>query len=239
MIVFIRSTLFNVFLPIWTVFISTILSPLIIFRNTKVMSILGISWSYVMIGALRVICNIKTEIVGVENLPTSPCIIACKHQSVVETAFFLQYLKFPVYVIKKELLKIPFYGSFLGRMGMIPIDRVGGMASLKQLLRDCEKALNEKRSIIIFPEGTRVRPGISVEYHAGIAALHSKFPNIPIVPVAVNSGLFWPKNSWLKYPGTIILKVLEPITHKMDKDELLKYLKTEIDVNSDELCNGV
>lgn len=238
MSVFIRSLLFNIFLPIWTVFISTILSPLIIFRNTKLMSVLGISWSYIMIRALKVICNTKTKIIGVENLPNSPCIVVCKHQSIIETAFFLQYLKFPVYVIKKELLKIPFYGSFLGHMGMIPIDRAGGMLSLKQLLRDCEKALKENRSIIIFPEGTRVKPFASVTYHAGIAALHNKFPNTPIVPVAVNSGLFWPKGSWFKYPGVVVLKVLPTITSKMDKQDLLTHLKTEIDRNSDALCEN-
>ncbi|WP_323732805.1 lysophospholipid acyltransferase family protein [Candidatus Bandiella euplotis] len=202
------------------------------------MSILGISWSYVVIRALRFICNIKVEILSAENLPKSPFIIACKHQSVIETAFFLQYLKFPVYVIKKELLSIPFYGWFLQHMGMIPIDRNGGMLALKQLLRACEKSLGENRSVIIFPEGTRVKPFDSVEYQAGIAALHNKFPNTPIIPVAVNSGVFWPKGSWWKYPGTVVLKVLPSVNTKTNKDELLKYLKTTIDCHSDDLCRS-
>ena len=236
MLVFIRSLLFNVFLVIWTVFSSTLFSPLIFFKNPKLISILGTVWSYVMLKVLKIICNIKIEVQGVENLPNLPCIIACKHQSAIETAFFLQYLKFPVYVIKKELLNIPFYGWFLKNMGMIPIDRKGGMSALKQLLKDSEEALKENRSIIIFPEGTRVRPFASTSYHVGVVALHNKFSNIPILPVAVNSGLFWSKNSWQKYPGTVIFKLLPPITKKFDKKVLLQHLKKTIDKHSNELC---
>ena len=238
MSVFIRSLLFNIFLPIWTVFISTLFSPLIFFKNSRLMPILGTVWSYVILKALKVICNIKIDVQGVENLPNFPCIIACKHQSVIETIFFLQYLKLSVYVVKKELLNIPFYGWFLKKVGMIPIDRKGGMSALKQLLKDSEKVLKKNRSIIIFPEGTRVKPFASVDYHAGIVALHNKFPNIPILPVALNSGFFWPKNSWLKYPGAVIFKFLPPITKKTDKKELLRYLKETIDKHSDELCKN-
>ena len=228
----IRSLIFNIFLPIWTVFISTLLSPLIFFKNPKVMSALGISWSYVTISALRIICNIRIEVQGAHNLPKSPYIIACKHQSALETAFFQQYLKFPVYVIKKELLKIPFYGWFLKHMGMISIDRKGGISALKQMLRDCEKNLNQNRSIIIFPEGTRVMPLESVEYHAGILAIKKKFPEIPIIPVALNSGLFWPKNSWFKYPGTMKFKILPELDKNLDNKSTLHELKKTIDENS-------
>ena len=91
-------------------------------------------------------------------------------------------------------------------MGMIPIDREGGISALKQMLRDCEANLKQNRSIVIFPEGTRVKPLESVEYHSGILAIKKKFPKTPIIPIAVNSGLFWPKNSWLKYSGTMIFK---------------------------------
>jgi 1-acyl-sn-glycerol-3-phosphate acyltransferase len=196
------------------------------------MSALGISWSYITIFALRIICNIKIEVQGAHNLPKSPYIIACKHQSALETVFFQQYLKFPVYVIKKELLKIPFYGWFLKHMGMIAIDRKGGISALKQMLRDCEKNLNQNRSIIIFPEGTRVMPLESVEYHAGILAIKKKFPKTPIIPIALNSGLFWPKNSWFKYPGTMTFKILPELDKNLDNNNTLYELKKIIDENS-------
>ena len=231
----IRSLIFNIFLPIWTVFISTLLSPLMFFKNPKIMSILGISWSYGTIFALRVICNIRIEDQGAHNLPRYPYIIACKHQSVLETAFFQQYLKFPVYIIKKELLKVPFYGWFLKHMGMIPIDREGGISALKQMLRDCEANLKQNRSIVIFPEGTRVKPLESVEYHSGILAIKKKFPKIPIIPIAVNSGVFWPKNSWLKYQGTMIFRILPKLDEKLDNKSALYELKKTIDENSDAL----
>ena len=200
------------------------------------MSILGVVWSYGVLKALAIICSIKIKVQGVENLPNTPCIVACKHQSAIETIFFLQYLKFPVYIVKKELLNIPFYGWFLRAMGMIPINRKGGISALKQLLRKSEEVLKQKRSIIIFPEGTRVKPFASANYHVGIIALHNKFSNVPILPIALNSGLFWSKNSWLKYPGTVIFKLLPPIIDKTNKEELLHYLKETIDKHSNELC---
>ena len=117
-------------------------------------------------------------------------------------------------------------------MGMIAIDRKGGISALKQMLRDCEKSLNQNRSIIIFPEGTRVMPLESVEYHTGILAIKKKFPETPIIPVALNSGLFWPKNSWFKYPGTMTLKILPELDKNLDNKSTLHELKKTIDENS-------
>ena len=235
----VRSLAFNIFLPIWTVINSTILSPLIIFKNPKLMSLLGISWSYVVIYVLKILCKIQINVLGEQNLPESPFIIACKHQSTLETAFFQQYLKFPVYVIKKELLKIPFYGWFLKYMGMIPVDRNGDIASFRQMLRNCQINIQQKRTIIIFPEGTRVKPFESTKYHEGITAIKKKFPNIPIIPIALNSGLFWPKNSWLKYPGIMTFKILPRLDENIKNKEITIKLKEIIDSNSDNLCSDL
>lgn len=234
--VYIRSLIFSIFLPVWTVIICSALSPLVLFKKPKVMAILGVSWSYGTIFALKLICRIKIEVHGKSNFPKGPCIIACKHQSALETGFFQQYLKFPVYVIKRELLNVPFYGWFLKQMGMIPIDRNGGISALKNLLRDCEVNLRQNRSIIIFPEGTRIKVFESAEYHSGIVAIRKKFIDTPIIPIALNSGLFWPKDSWLKYPGTVIFKVLPALDRDLDNKQALAQLKKIIDSNSDELC---
>ncbi len=238
-LVYIRSLIFNIFLPVWTIITCSILSPLVFLKKPKVMAVLGTIWSYGLIYGLKAICNIKIELRGLKNLPKEPFIIACKHQSALETGFFQQYLNFPVYVIKKELLSIPFYGWFLKQMGMIPIDRKGGMSALKSMLRDCEVNLKQKRSIIIFPEGTRVRTFESAEYHSGIIAIRKKFPDIPIIPIALNSGLFWSKDSWLKYPGTVIFKILPELDKKLDNKQALAQLKKVIDSNSDELCKKI
>ena len=203
------------------------------------MSILGVAWSYGLLKALKIICSIQIEVQGEKHLPNTPCIIACKHQSAIETIFFLQYLKFPVYVVKKELLSIPFYGWFLKKMGMIPIDRKAGVSALRQLLKKSENVLKQNRSIIIFPEGTRVKPFASANYHVGIVALYNKFPDVPILPVALNSGLFWSKNSWLKYPGTVVFKFLPPIIGKTNKKELLHFLQQTIDKHSNQLCRHI
>ncbi|MFQ3306929.1 MAG: 1-acyl-sn-glycerol-3-phosphate acyltransferase [Candidatus Midichloriaceae bacterium] len=236
MTLFLRSLLFYLFIIIWTISITSLLSPLVFFKNTKVMSILGIVWSRVFINSLRIICNIKITVKGKENIPKDPFIIASKHQSVIETVFYLQYLHYPVYVIKKELLKIPFYGWFLVNMGMIPVDRSGNISALKKMLKDCEKFINEKRSVIIFPEGTRVKPFQSKDYHPGIVALRNKFSQIPILPVALNAGLFWKKSSFIKYPGNIIIEFLPVINNKSNNKEFLQSLKQIIDDNSDKLC---
>lgn len=239
LLIHIRSLLFNIFLPIWTVINSTILAPLVIFQKPKLMSLLGISWSYVVIYILKILCRIKINVLGEKNLPKSPFIIACKHHSALETAFFQQYLKFPVYVIKKELLNIPFYGWFLKSMGMIPVDRNGGITSLKQMLRNCEINIRQQRTIIIFPEGTRVKPFESVKYHSGITAIKKRFPNVPIIPVALNSGLLWPKDSWLKYPGVITFKILPRLDQNINNEHITIKLKEIIDSNSDALCSDL
>ncbi len=224
-----RSALFIFFFIHWTLLVGVCGVVVLPFRRQKLVAKVGYIWSYVVTIALRVICGVKVKIINAHNLPKDGCIIASKHQSVWETIYFVHYLNNPAFILKKELLKIPLYGWYLRFIEMIAIDRKGGVSIVKQMSEAAKKAYENSRPIVIFPEGTRVKDGQSVEYKSGIAALHKELPNIPIVPAALNSGKLWPAKSWLIKSGTIKVKFLEPITKPLSKDKLLQKLKEEID----------
>ncbi len=225
----IRSIIFIIFLIIWTLLVGVLGSIVLPFKSQKMVAKIGYTWSYVLTIALRVICGVKVKVINAHNLPKEGCIIASKHQSVWETIYFVHYLKNPAFILKKELLNIPLYGWYLRLIEMIAIDRKGGASIVKQMSEAARKAFENDRPIVIFPEGTRVKDGQSVEYKSGIAALHKELPDIPIIPVALNSGKVWPAKSWIIKSGTIKVKFLEPITKTLSKDQLLKKLKEEID----------
>lgn len=234
---FIRSILFHVFLTIWTALIFMLLSPLLLTFNQNVVTIIGYTWANGVLLAVRIICRLSYEIRGLENLPPAPYIIACKHQSAWETVFLTAHFRNAKYILKKELTRIPFYGWYLLLSKMIYIDRSLGFQAIKKIVRDATKSLQEGNVIIIFPEGTRVQPGESKEIQPGIAAIHKHNKDIPIVPVSLNSGLFWPKGIKMINPGKVIINFLPPINLELQKEELLKTLKENIDYNSNSLAN--
>lgn len=169
----------------------------------------------------------KYEISGAENLPAKPFIIASRHESAWETIFFLKYFKDPAFVLKRELLKIPFYGPYLRRMGMIDIDRSGGMKSMKEMLDKVKKSIYDERIVVIFPEGTRINHGDEVKFHPGIAAIYSQI-KAPIVPVGLDSGRFWKKNSFIKKPGIVRICFMPAIYPGVSKEEFMLSLKKSI-----------
>ena len=219
-------------------FIVTILSPLALLRSEKILINLAYIWSYVVIKSLGFICNLQIEVIGEKNLPKKPFIIACKHQSVVETVFLMTFIDFPVFIIKKQLLRIPFYGWFLTMMGMIAIDRTKGTKTLKKLLIQCKTIFTNKRNLIIFPEGTRTKPFEEKRFKSGIILIKKHFQHVPLIPVAINSGLFWQKNSLLIKPGTINLHILPEINYS-DNKQFLNYLQKVINQNSNRLCKTI
>ena len=161
-----------------------------------------LQWSRFILWWAKVTCNIRYEIIGKENIPTEPCIIFCKHQSTWET-FALQVFFVPLCtILKKELLNVPFFGWALRLLEPIAIDRNKGKESIKQLLRDGVNRLEQKRWVLIFPEGTRVPAGTTKPFNKGgsILASSSKYP---VLPIAHNAGEFWPRRQFLKKPGTI------------------------------------
>lgn len=191
-------------------------------------------WGRVSLAILRVVAGVRMEVRGRENIPAGAAIVASKHQSAFETLALMQLLPFPTYVMKRELKWIPLFGLYTMTSGMIHVDRRKGAAALRALVARAREELAKDRQIIIFPEGTRRTPGAAPEYQTGIGLLYRSL-DVPVVPVALNSGLYWPRRSWLRYPGTIIVEFLPPIAPGLDSKTFLKTLEAAIEPASDRL----
>jgi len=177
---------------------------------------------------LRVICGIGVEWRGREKLPQGACIVACKHQSVWETFALFMVLPDPTYVLKRELMQLPLFGWLATKARMIPIDRGSHAKALTGMLAAARREAARGRQIVIFPEGTRRLPGAKPHYLPGAAFLYADL-GLPCVPIALNSGLFWPRHSWLRRPGTVVAEVLDPIPAGLDKREFLTRLQSAIE----------
>lgn len=164
------------------------------------------AWSHLVIGMAWVICGVRYRVIGRENLPRVPCIVLSKHQSAWETLAYQVLLPPQVWVLKRELLRVPFFGWGLAMMSPIAIDRSSASRALKQTLEQGRRRLADGWWIVIFPEGTRVAPGQRVRYQPGGAWLASK-SGAPVVPIAHNAGTVWGRNAFIKYPGTITVSI--------------------------------
>lgn len=167
-------------------------------------------WINAVLAGARIICGIRIVVIGRENLPDGPALLASQHQSAFDTLVWLTIVPLPSYVFKAELAKIPLFGPMLVPAGQIPLDRGAGFAAIKGLLRGAERAVAAGRQIVIFPEGTRVEPGAQVELRPGVAALAAR-TGLPIIPVATDSGLRWGRRAFRKNPGPIHIVIGKPI----------------------------
>ena len=177
---------------------------------------------------LRVVCGTTVEWRGLDKLPPGACIVACKHQSAWETFALYAILDDPTYVLKRELMWIPLFGWHMAKAGLIPIDRRAGMAALSQMTARTREELERGRQVVIFPEGTRRLPGAEPDYKPGVAHLYVR-SGVACVPVALNSGLFWPRRSLLRYPGTVLVEVLDPIAPGLGSREFLARLQEALE----------
>jgi len=180
---------------------------------------------------LRVVCGTAVEWRGAEKLPKAACLVACKHQSAWETFALYAILDDPIYILKRELMWIPLFGWYTWKAGLIPIDRSAGLAALARMTARARKALAQPRQLVIFPEGTRRPPGAEPSYKPGVAYLYGK-AGLPCFPVALNSGLYWPRRSLLRLPGTIVVEVLDPIAPGLDRETFFSRLQTAIETAS-------
>ena len=222
-----RSALFNVLFLGYTTLIALWLLPQLLARNGNVAP--GIQhWIDGTLWLLEHVVGITYELRGAEHLPAGPAIIASKHQSAWDTMMFHRFVRLPAYVIKKELMRIPLYGAYTRMSGSIVVDRAGGARALKDLVRDCRAALDANRQIIIFPEGTRTAPGERQPYQAGVAAVYHQLA-VAVVPVALNSGLYWGRRSFVKHPGRILVEFLPAIPPGLDRKQFLATLEERIE----------
>jgi len=167
-------------------------------------------WSRLVVRLARAICGIRWQVEGREHLPASPSVILSKHQSAWETLAFQEIFPPQVLVLKRELLWIPFFGWGLAQMSPIAIDRAKGRAALRDIARRGKERLTQGFWVVIFPEGTRVQVGERREYQQGGAWLAAQC-GVPVVPVAHNAGRLWPRNAFLKIPGTVTVRIGPPI----------------------------
>jgi len=177
-------------------------------------------WSRLMLWCLRGLCGIRWRVEGREHLPKAPSVILAKHQSAWETLAFQQIFPPQVHVLKRELLWLPFFGWGLALMSPIAIDRGRGLSALRQMARRGKVRLQQGFWVVVFPEGTRVKPGGKRKYQLGGAwlAAHS---GAQVVPVAHNAGRLWPRNSFLKFPGRVTVRIGPPIDSRgRDPEEI-------------------
>jgi 1-acyl-sn-glycerol-3-phosphate acyltransferase len=174
------------------------------------------SYARTSLWLLSVVCGIKVEWRGLDKIPRGACIIACKHQSAWETFALYAVLRDPAYILKRELMWIPFFGWYAWKSRLIPVDRSAGMAALSRMTARAQQELRRGRQLVIFPEGTRRPPGAEPDYKPGAAFLYGK-ADVPCVPMALNSGLFWPRRSLRRVPGTIVVEALDPIPPGLDR----------------------
>lgn len=237
----IRSLIFWIFFYLAVFLLVSLFFPIsFIVKKKELADDCAKLWSQTILWLLKTIHKIDHKVLAHEKMPQTPCIIACKHQSAWETVVFHLLCKHPGYIYKKELLSVPFYGWYVKQMTGAKVDRKGGASALKDLIKQAKNILQTNHNIVLFPQGTRVPVGSSVEkypYQVGIAALYLAC-NVPVVPVALNSGKFWPKGFLIKKSGTITIQFLDPIMPGLKKEEFMEELARRIDKASDELLNS-
>lgn len=227
MILAFRSLLFNLAFLFWTVSWGTLCLPMLLLPPPYVAKVARV-WVKVMFVLLRWIVGLGMEVKGRENLPAGSFILASKHQSAWETMAFFAIFHHPAVVLKRELLRIPFFGWHLGRSGQIPIDRGGRLQTLKKMTDAAQAICEQGRPVVVFPEGTRVRPDETRRYHPGVYAIYEAC-GVPAVPVALNSGCFWGKGAFLKYPGTVTIAFEPPIAPGLAREAFMDQLKERIE----------
>lgn len=186
------------------------------------------AWASTSLWLLRVVAGISMEVRGRQFIPEGAALVAGKHQSFWETFAILPLLDDPAMVLKRELTYIPFFGWFIFKFRMIAVERSAGSAALKSLLRRAANEARQGRQIVIMPEGTRRAPGDPPDYKPGAAALYGSL-NLPCVPFALNSGLFWPRRKFLRYPGTITIEFLPAIPAGLTRKAFQASLETAIE----------
>ncbi len=222
-----RSILFGVLFYVTTALFVVLGSPLLFAPRRWVMAALRVH-TRTELWLLKHIVGLDFEVRGLDRLPKSPFLVASKHQSAWETFALIPLFRDPALLMKRELFWIPFHGWFSYKFQMIPVDREAGPKALRRMLRAAEKRIADGREIIIFPEGTRRPPGAAPDYKTGIVLLYTSL-KVPCVPVALNSGYFWPRRSWRRKPGTVVVEILDPIPPGLPKAAFLSRLEAAIE----------
>jgi 1-acyl-sn-glycerol-3-phosphate acyltransferase len=228
-----RSLLFNVAFYINIILWMIALLPTLVGPQRVFLGVVK-AWARSNLWLMRVIVGTKVEIQGLEHIPQGGLLIAAKHQSFWETFTLFSLFEQPTYILKRELTWIPVFGWYLAKAGCVPIDRKAGSVALVEMNARAREAVKQGRQIIIFPEGTRRPAGAPPAYKYGVAHLYENL-GVPCLPVGLNSGLYWPRRSFLRRPGTIRIEILEPIAPGSSRDEFFQKVQAAIEGSSNRL----
>ena len=229
----IRSTLFNLLFYIITALFVVGGSPLLFGPRSWAMAGLR-THALTCLWLLKHVVGLHLEVRGKANIPDCAYLAASKHQSAWETFALIPLFRDPAMVMKAELFWIPFHGWFSRKFEMIGVKRETGPSALRHLVREAKDKAAQGREIVIFPEGTRRAPKAPPDYKSGISMIYHAL-DVPCVPIALNSGLFWPRRSWLRKPGTIVVEFLPAIPPGMDRKQFKKTLQNSIETATDNL----
>lgn len=233
MLIIIRSVLFNLAFYISIIVQMVVYTPVyFLLPRKKAWSVPKI-WARSNIWLQRKIAHTDYTIEGLEHIPTGAYIVAPKHQSFWDVFAFLPYLDDPVMILKRELMRIPLFGWYVAKMDMIPVDRGSRIKALQSITVGAQRAIREGRQILIYPEGTRRPPGAPPKYKHGIVHLYEAL-NLPVLPIAHNAGLYWPRRKFKRYPGTIRCRVLPLIPAGLPREEFLRRLVESTETACDE-----
>lgn len=222
-----RSIAFNVLFYLNTLVYLIIALPTFFMPYTAILEVAK-SWGRVNLVLLRVVAGVKYEIRGREKIPPGAILVAAKHQSAWETFALVPLFPNPVFILKRELQWIPIFGWLTIKGRMVPVDRRKGAKALSAMIERARIELALQRQLIIFPEGTRRPAGAEPAYKHGVAHLYVA-EGVPCLPIALNSGLFWPRRSILRYPGTVVMEILDPIPPGLGRDEFFARLQDAIE----------
>jgi 1-acyl-sn-glycerol-3-phosphate acyltransferase len=228
-VTFIRSAIFFVYFVIVSVAMHLGALPTLVMPRRAIVRV-SQGWSAVVLWGLKHIAGLTYEVRG--EIPRGPVLVAAKHMSMWDTVALFLLLDDTAMVVKRELLAIPFYGWYIKRSGVIAIDRAAAASALRQMAVEAHALAAKGRPIVIFPEGTRKKPGATPDYKPGVAGLYAQLA-LPCVPVALNSGLFW--SGFRKRPGTIVIEFLPAIPAGLKRAEFMRELQTRIETATDGL----
>ncbi|NYZ15209.1 1-acyl-sn-glycerol-3-phosphate acyltransferase [Azospirillum sp. RWY-5-1] len=228
-----RSLLFNIAFYGWTTIACFGLLWMLLLPRRRMIAV--VRWYLDTVGWLeRVILGLDYEVRGRENLPAGACIVAAKHQSAWETMKLHALFGDPAIVLKRELTWIPIWGWYARKARMIAVDRGARGKALSSMIENSRPVAAEGRPIVIFPQGTRTAPGAYRGYRVGVGALYEQL-RLPIVPVALNSGVFWGRNSFMKRSGTIVVEILPPIQPGLPRAQAMAELESRLEAATDRL----
>ena len=222
-----RSMVFNVLFYLNTLIYLIVALPTFFMPYRAIIAVAR-SWGRTNLVLLRAVAGIDIEVRGAEKIPKGPIIVAAKHQSAWETFALLTLFDNPLFIVKRELEWIPIFGWLMIKGRMVPVNRSAGSQALPAMAERARLELTDNRQLIIFPEGTRRPAGAEARYKYGVAHLYAG-AGVPCLPVALNSGLFWPRRSILRLPGTVVVEIINPIAPGLDKDVFFKRLQDDIE----------